>query len=118
MLGRPLDPEEVHLRAKGQHQVVVAQRVHLGEPDLAGVQIHRRHLGRMDPGVRLVVEQVTKRMSDGALRKQVGGDLIQQRLERVIVVSVDDDHVDVRLAQLPRGADPRESPAQDDDART
>jgi hypothetical protein len=72
----------------------------------------------VDPGVQLAVEQVTKRVPGGALGEQVGGDLLQQRLEREIIVSVDDDHVDVRLAQLPRGTDPREPPAQDKDART
>ena len=66
----------------------------------------------MDTGVRLVVEQVTKRMPDGDRREQVGGNLVQERLERVIVVAVDEHHVDVRLAQLPRSADPGEPSAR------
>lgn len=118
MLGSALDTEVVHSSAERQHQVVVGERRHLSEPDLVLVQIHRRHLSRMDTGVRLVVEQVTKRMPDGDRREQVGGNLVQERLERVIVVAVNEHNVDIRLAQLARSADPGEPSAENQDART
>src|SRR6185437_3219590 len=51
--------------------------------------------------------------SDGRPLEQVGRDLVQQRLERVVVVLVDEDDVHVGVLQLPGRADAGEAPAQD-----
>ena len=53
------------------------------------------------------------RVPDRRLLEQAGGELVQQRLEGVVVVLVDQHDVDVGLAQLLRGADPGEAAAQD-----
>ena len=53
------------------------------------------HLGLVHGDVRLVVEQVAQRVPDRGRLEQVGGDLVQERLERVVVVPVDDRDVDV-----------------------
>ena len=65
----------------------------------------------------LVVEEIAERMSDGRSLEQVGRDLVQQRLERVVVVLVDEDDVHVGVLQLPGRADAGEASAQDHDAR-
>jgi hypothetical protein len=56
-------------------------------------------------------------MPHGGLIEQAGRDLVEQRLERVVVVPVHEHDVDVTLAQLLGGPDPAESPAQDYDAQ-
>jgi hypothetical protein len=72
----------------------------------------------MDPGIRLIIEQVTQGVPHRHRRKQVGSDLVQQRLKRVIVMPVDDHHVHVGLAQLPRRADTGEPSTENKDTRT
>ena len=67
--------------------------------------------------VRLVVEEVAQRMADGSRLEQAGRDLVQERLERVVVVLVDEHDVGVGVLQLPRGADSGEASAEDQDAR-
>ena len=62
-------------------------------------------------------EQVAERVSDGRRLEQAGGELVQQRLEGVVVVPVDEHDVGVRVLQLLRGADPGEPAAEDQDAR-
>ena len=56
-------------------------------------------------------------MADGGLLEQPCRDLVQERLEGVVVVLVDEHDVDVALVQLLRGADPGEAAAEDEDAR-
>jgi hypothetical protein len=70
----------------------------------------------VDPGVVLIVEEVADRMPDGRLLQQARRDLVQQRLERVVVVLVDDDDLGVALLQLLRGTDPGEAAAEDEHA--
>ena len=67
--------------------------------------------------VRLVVEEITQRMPDRGRLEQRGCDLVEQRLERVVVVLVDHHDVDVRLLQRPGGADAGEAASEDQDAR-
>ena len=47
-----------------------------------------------------------------------GRELVQQRLEGVVVVPVDEHDVDVGVLQLPRGADPGEAAAENEDPRS
>ena len=115
MLRRALDPEEVDLGAEREHQVVVRERRHLGELHLALGKVDSGHGRLVDGDVRLLVKQVAHRMSDGRGLEQVGGELVQERLERVVVVLVHEHDVDVGVLQLPRGADAGEAAAQDED---
>jgi hypothetical protein len=63
------------------------------------------------------VEEVAERMADRRLREEVGRDLVEERLERVEVVLVDEDDVDVRLLQRAGSADPRKASSENEDAR-
>ena len=56
-------------------------------------------------------------MADRGLLEQARRDLVQERLEGVVVVLVDEHDVDVALLQLLRRADPGEAAAEDEDAR-
>jgi hypothetical protein len=53
---------------------------------------------------------------DGRRLEEASRELVQQRLEGVVVVFVDDDDVDVRLLQRLRGADAREAASENEDA--
>ena len=72
----------------------------------------------MDAGVLLIVEEVAQRMPDLRRLQQGRGDLVQERLERVVVVLVDDHDVHVRLLQRARRTHTREAAAEDQDARS
>ena len=68
--------------------------------------------------VRSVGESpVSQRVADRGRLDQAGGKLVEKRLEGVVVVAVDQHHVDVRLLQLLGRTYPAEASAQDQDAR-
>ena len=71
-----------------------------------------------DPDVVLLVKEVANRVSDCGLLEQPGRDLVEKRLEGVVVVLVDEHDVDVALRQLLGGADTGKAAAQDEDAGT
>ena len=82
------------------------------------VEVDAAHRGLVHGGVRLVVEQVAQRVPDRGRLQQVGGDLVQERLERVVVVLVDDRDVDVGVLELAGGADAPEAAAEDEHVGT
>ena len=57
-------------------------------------------------------------MSNGGRLEETRRQLVEQRLEGVVVVLVDDDDVDVGLLQLVGGADPGEASAENEDPRS
>ena len=116
VFGRALDAEEVHLGAESEDEVVVGQRLELAETDLARVEIDRRDRVLVNARVRLLVNEVANRVADRRLLEQPRRHLVQERLERVVVVLVDEDDVDIALLELLHGADAREAAADDQDA--
>ena len=112
------DPEEVHARAERDDQVVVGEGVHVLEPHFAAVEVDAVHRGLVHDGVGLVVEQVAQRMAAGRRLQQVGGDLVQQRLERVVVVPVDEHDVHVGVLELAGRTHAPEAAAEDEDPGT
>ena len=72
----------------------------------------------VDAHVVLLVEEVADRMADRRLLEQPRRDLVEERLEGVVVVLVHEHDVDVALLQLLRGADPGKAAAEDEDARS
>jgi hypothetical protein len=117
MLCGPLAAEEVDLRAEREHQVVVDDRRQLRKPHLARVEIDSGHGCLMDRRVLLPMNQVAQRMADGGLLEQTGRELIQERLEGVIVVPVHQHDLDIGALELARGADPGKAAAENEDAR-
>ncbi len=117
MVGGPLDAEVVHLGAERQHEIVVLERRHLVEPGLAAVEVDSRDAGLVDGDVRLVVEEVAKRVRDGLRVEQPGRELVEHGLERVVVVRVDERHADVGVLQLAARADPSEASPENEDTR-
>ena len=112
-----LHAEEVHLGAQAEDQIVVGDWLELAELHLPLVEVDLRDDVLMDARVRLVVDEVAQRMPDGRLVEEAGGDLVEERLERVVVVLVDDDHVHVALLQLPCGPDACEAATENEHQR-
>jgi hypothetical protein len=108
-----VDPEEVDARAEGDDEVVVGDRAHVLEAHLALVEVDRGHRGFVHERVGLVVEEVAQRVAARRGLEQVGGDLVQHRLERVVVVPVDQHDVDIGVLQLAGRAHAPEAAAQD-----
>jgi hypothetical protein len=73
--------------------------------------------GLVHGDVRLLVEQVAQGMAARRRLQQVGGHLVEQRLERVVVVLVDECDVDIGVLQLPRRADAAEATPEHDHVR-
>ena len=110
--------EEVDLGAEPEHEVVVGQRLHLRELDLTAGEVDPGDRVHVDAGVLLIVEEVAQRVPDLRRLQQGGGDLVQERLKRVVVVLVDDYDVHVRLLQRARRTHAREAAAENQDARS
>jgi hypothetical protein len=110
---RALDPEEIDARAERHDEVVVLGRGHLGELHLPSGEVQLLDPGLVDGDVRLLVEEIADRMSYGGRLEQVGRHLVQQRLERVVIVLVDEDDVRIDVSQCSRRADPCEPSAED-----
>ena len=117
VLGSALGSEEVDLRTERRHEVVVGERCDLGELHLALVQVDRRDGCLVNGDVRLLLKKVAQGMSDRGGFEQGGGDLVEERLEGVVVVLVDQHDVDVGVLQFLCGAESRESSPEDQDAR-
>ena len=118
VLGGAGDPEEIHGRPEPEHEVVVRDGPHLGERHLALVQVDPGDRRLLHLDVRMVVEQVAERMADRGRLEEVGRDLVQERLERVVVVLVDDEDVGGCILQLLGRSDACEPAAQDQDLRS
>jgi hypothetical protein len=110
--------EEVGLRPRGEDQRVAGEHVSVGRGHAVRRRIDRRHLGQLDLHVDVIVEELAQRVRDvarGQLRRR---DLVEQRLELVIVVAVDQGDPDVvAVGQPPGAADAGEAAADDDDVQ-
>ena len=116
VLGRPLGAEEVDLGAEAEDEVVVGDRREPFEGDLACFEVDGRDTRLVDGRVAVALEQVAQRVSDRGRVEQAGGELVEQRLEGVVVVPVDEHDLGVRVLQLLRGADPGKPSSEDQDA--
>ena len=118
VLGSAGGAEEVDLGAEREHEVVIGQRLHLRELDLAACEVDPGHRVDVDAGVLLIVEEVAQGVPHLRRLQQAGCDLVEERLERVVVVLVDDHDVHVRLLQRARRTHAREATAENQDARS
>ena len=65
----------------------------------------------------LTLEEVTERVADSSRLEQAGGELVEQRLEGVVVVPVDEHDVGICVLQLLRRSDSPEPATEDQDPR-
>ena len=102
--------EELNDCSEPEHQVVVRQGRHVGELHFAAFEIDRRDRRLVDGHVLVVLEEVAQRMSHRRRVEQAGGELVEHRLEAVVVVRVDQHDVDVRVLELAGGSETGKAP--------
>ena len=117
VLGRTLGPEEVDLGAEREHEDVVGEGRHLGELHLALLEVDRGHRRHVHRRVLLAVDEVAQRVAHRARLQEPGRELVEERLEGVVVVGVDQHDVRVGVLELLHRAEPAEAAAEHEDAR-
>ena len=114
---RELRMPEVRLaRAGGDDQAVVgdlAAAIQRLDREAARAEIDGDDLAEHDAGVPLVAQHVAHRRRDVALGEDPRRDLVEQRLEQVVVGPVDERDVDVGAPQPPGGEEPAEAATDD-----
>ena len=102
-------------RPRGDDKIVVADatlgRLHVVRCGVDGVDFRHQHRR-----VLLACEHVPYRPRHVRWRQRGGRDLIEKRLEAMVILPVDDDNVDRNATQSLRGLDPAEPCADDDHA--
>ena len=102
-------------RARGDDQVVVFHRPVRGDHAPAR-DINALRLGQYHLGVFLVAQDVAQRFRDVRRRERRGRDLIEQRLEEVMILAIEERDAHADLAERLRGLQSAEAAADDDDA--
>jgi hypothetical protein len=116
-MGRPVVVAEVRVRgARGHDQEVVGQLA-VGEPHALAGHVDARGLGHQHRDVALPPEDAPDRRRDRGRRQPRHRDLVEQRLEHVVVATVDERHAHGRAPERPGGLEAAEAAAQDHDAR-
>ena len=117
MFAHARDAEEVRLGAGGHDQVVEAERGTVLEHECTARVVQPGRLTDAHAHVGLPAEDRAERGADFLWRQVAGADLVEQRLERVIVVAVDDRDVSVGVTQRPCHVQAREARTDDQDPR-
>src|SRR5579863_2995156 len=93
-------------------RVVFGGAVAEDDAAIGGVNLHG--LAEQYLRVFLALEDIAQRRGDIAGRKRAGGDLVEQRLEEVVIVAVNERDFHGRAAQSLRGGKSAETAAEDD----
>jgi hypothetical protein len=104
------------LRAGRQNERIIGNAAAFGD-HLAPRGVDAGHLTQHHVDVLLAAQNAADRRGDFGRRKSGGCDLIEQRLEQVIVVLVDHRDVEWLAVQCFRRGETTESGSDDDDAR-
>ena len=114
---RPGRTEEVRLGAGGEDEVVAGVRLAAVRRHAPGHRIDGHDLGALGIEVVEFGRDLAQRVGDVAGGQHRGRDLVQERLELVVVVLVDERDVQVLArGELPGTGDAGEPAADDDDA--
>jgi hypothetical protein len=99
----------------GDDQGVVRQRRRVGQDDAAPRRIDGLRFAEEDAHVVGLPQHPSDRRADVAWRERRRRDLIQQRLEEVVVVTIDERDVRARPGQRLGGREATEAAAKNDD---
>src|SRR6266566_8536087 len=80
-------------------------------------RVDARNFRQNDLGIALPMEDAADRRCDISRRQTRGRDLVEQRLEQVVIVAIDDGDIKRRLRELLGRRKAAESRSDDDDAR-
>ena len=113
---RPIVMREITvLRSRRDNQEIIGHVSIFGPYGLAG-GVDAVDIGKNDGRVGLPAEHASDRRGDVGGRKPGRRDLVEQRLEQMIVVTIDHDHIDRRLRERLGGRQTRKTRADYDDA--
>ena len=114
---RPLVVAEVRVgHPRGEDQVVVVDVAALDEDALL-LDLDALDRTHEDGGVALAPEELAYRRRDVRGRQRRRRDLVEQRLEQVMIALVDEGDADAGDVQPPRRGQPREPRPENDDVR-
>ncbi len=112
-----LQPEEVRLATGRENENVVMHRTATGLEPLRR-EIDACHVHHAEVEVLLTAQNGARRFRDFLRLEARGRDLIQQRLEEVIIVAIDEHDLNRGTTQCPGGPQAAEARADDDDGRS
>jgi hypothetical protein len=84
----------------------------------AAVEVEAGDLGQFDTNPPEAAQDVSQRGPDVAGGQHAGCNLIQERLEQVMVPAIDERHIDRQVTEEPGGRQPAEPPTDHDDMMT
>lgn len=97
----PFEMTEVMVTCtSGDHQLAVGDLLAVGELGQVFFLSNPRDLSQDDAGVRLPTKHFPDRAGDVSWRQSSSRDLIEERLEQMMVGSINDDNVDLGSAKL------------------
>ncbi len=103
------------LRSGGDDQPVVVDRSAVGDLDASCGDIDARGIREQHSHVPDAAQDPSDRRGDIAGRERRGRDLIQERLEDVMVATIDQRDANVRVAKSASSGQPAKAAADDDD---
>ncbi len=104
-------------RARRQDEVVV-RHLAVVKHEHAALEVHTVRLRQPDPEVPLFAQDPADGRGNVAGRQPGGRDLVQERLEDVVVAPIDEQDIDRRVFQGAGGAQAAKAAADDDDSGT
>jgi hypothetical protein len=106
------------VRGTGRDDEVVVRDLALVEHHGATRDVDVLHVRHPHLDVPLIAEHVPDRRRDVGGRERRGRDLVEQRLEQVMIATVDQRDANRRTPQCAGAAQPGEAAAQNDDVRS
>jgi len=108
--------------ARGQDEVVVGNvakpATHFLDGDRPSDDVDARDVGEQHGRIPLCAQQVSDRRRDVARAERRRRYLIEERLKRVVIVSIDHSDVDGGARERPRSGKPAESASDDHHVRS
>ena len=108
---------DVRVETGREDQVVEGQPLPVREHELVPVEVGDHRSRQPDASVPLAAKQAADRVRNVLHVRHPARDLVDQRLEDVVVASVDEGHLDGGARELPRGLDAAHAAADDHHAR-
>ena len=100
-------------RAGGEHQRVVGQGIAVIEQHALARGVDAAHVGKQRRHLLASAQQIADRPGDFRRRQRRGRDLVEQRLEQMMVAAVDQRDLDRRAGKPKGGFQPAETGADD-----
>jgi len=105
---------EIRVRRAGAHDHrIEVDRIAVRQAHLLRVLVDRRDLGHQHRRIALPAQDVAQRRGDVGRRQTRRRDLVEQRLEQMMVAAIDQRDAHLRAREIARGPQARESATDD-----